>query len=54
MAIFKRYQYYSPEGKVVWTDWYKYSEHNNLLKDFQTKEKYQLNYPKLLNEFKVV
>ena len=51
--IQKRYQFYSKDG-IVFTPWYNYSEHDDLLKEFQTKEKYQLRNPTLRNEFRVV
>ena len=51
----KRYEYWSSEnGKPVkkWTPWYDYSKEDSLLKDFQTKEKYQLS-THLKNEFRI-
>ena len=55
--IQKRYEYWASEnGKPVkkWTPWYDYSKEDSLLKDFQTKEKYQLRNPTLRNEFRIV
>ena len=53
--IQKRYEYWrSDNGKPVklWTPWYNYSKEDCLLKDFQTKEKYQLGNH-LRNEFRL-
>ena len=50
--IEKRYEFYSREG-VKWTEWTPYCPDDSLLKEFQTKEKWQLTN-KLRNEFRVV
>ena len=51
--IQKRFQYITPDG-TVWTNWFNYSDSDELLPVFQKNEKYQLLHPKLLNEFRVV
>lgn len=55
--IQKRYEYWDSEnGTPVkrFTEWFDYSEHDELLKAFQKNEKYQVINSKLLNEFRVV
>ena len=54
--ILKRYEYWASEnGKPIkkWTEWTPYCPDDSLIKEFQTKEKWQLTN-KLRNEFRVV
>lgn len=50
--ILKRFEYYTPQGKV-WTDWYPYEKDHCKLEYLRKYEKYQDKGMKLLNEFKL-
>lgn len=47
--IQKRFQYYSAEG-VIWSNWFDFTEHDDLLECLQKKENRQLG--KLKNEYR--
>ena len=51
--ILKRFEYYTPHGKV-WTAWYPYEKDDSKLEYLCKEEKYREKSMKLLNEFKVV